>query len=166
MSSRPVRRPTSRDTHAELARRAAEGQAAAPERPPSLEALDAADRAAAGCKDVVLVALRIAPAVTLEGPEDLAERVGRQLHGQWVRVFGSPHQMFAVGAWPAPEGWTPADPFGSAPSDGAPAAGGEAVEGQALEGVAPVPSSSEAPPAAVPMSAAPLVLEVPQLQNR
>lgn len=104
MTSRPVRRPDSRTTHAT---RAATGEALPSPRPPSVETLLAGERDEDPYAGVILVAVRLAPLVTLEGPADLADRIGAELHGRWVRVFGSPHQMFTVGAWPAPEGWQP-----------------------------------------------------------
>lgn len=105
MTSRPVRRPDSRTTHAAVA--TADGTRPPAPRPPSVETLLAGERDEDPHAGVILVAVRLAPLVTLEGPADLADRISAELHGRWVRVFGSPHQMFTVGAWPAPEGWQP-----------------------------------------------------------
>lgn len=94
-------RPSSRVTH----RQVAEGTAPPVDRPPSLEALEAAGRQPSG--NVILVAVRVAPLVTLEGAEDLTERVREYINGRVLTVFGGHHQLIAEGAWPAPPGWRP-----------------------------------------------------------
>lgn len=109
MTARPVGRTTSRVTHATRAAAAAEGRPPRPPRPLSVEGLAALERDGESCEGLVLVAIRIAPHVTLESPEDLAERVRQELHGRWLRVFNAPHQMFTVGAWPAPADWQAPD---------------------------------------------------------
>lgn len=110
--TRAVRRPTSRVTHAQM-RDAAAQPAPDPEpRPPSYEALTAGP---AGADGVVLIAVRLsavplpdapdAPDLSNETPEEVAERVRRHVNGTWLHRYGTPYQVTAVAAWPAPDDW-------------------------------------------------------------
>lgn len=103
--SRPVLRTTSRVTHAARAAELAAGVPPQPDRAPSVERLAQLERGTQASAGLILIAVRVSPGVTLEGDEDLAERVRRHVNGQWFTVFGGRHQMIATDAWPAPDGW-------------------------------------------------------------
>lgn len=100
---RNVGRPHSRITHRQLAT----ADTPPTPRPPSLEALEAGTRQPSG--NVILVAVRVAPLVTLESGDELAERVREYINGRVLTVFGGHHQLIAEQAWAAPPGWRPVD---------------------------------------------------------
>lgn len=100
MPNRPVRRTTSRVTHEQM--RAANGVPVP--RPPSVEALDRLNGGGRSAHNVVLLAVTVLPGID-EDPEDLAERMRQHVNGTWLHRYGTAHQVTALGAWPAPEGW-------------------------------------------------------------